>query len=95
MLEFEWNEAKRQSNLKNHGVDFEDAKAVFIDASALEILDERFSYGEERWIVIGQSAGRLLAVVYVERNGIHRIISVRLADKQEVNAYAAQSDRWF
>jgi uncharacterized protein len=95
MLEFEWDEAKRRSNLKNHGIDFEEAKLVFQDVNALETLDERFTYGEERWLTIGQSAGRLLAVVYVERNGVHRIISVRLADRQEVNAYAAQSDRWF
>jgi uncharacterized protein len=94
MLKFEWDEVKRQSNLKNHGVDFEEAKPVFEDINALEILDARFPYGEERWLTIGQSAGRLLAVVYAERNGVHRIISVRLADKQEVNAYAAQSDQW-
>jgi uncharacterized protein len=95
MLQFEWDEAKRRSNLKNHGIDFEEAKPVFQDVNALETLDERFTYGEERWLAVGQSAGRLLAVVYVERNGVHRIISVRLADRQEVNAYAAQSDRWF
>jgi uncharacterized protein len=95
MLKFEWDEAKRRSNLKIHGIDFEEAKPVFQDVNALETLDQRFTYGEERWLTVGQSAGRLLAVVYVERNGVHRIISVRLADRQEVNAYAAQSDRWF
>ncbi|MGL4488514.1 MAG: BrnT family toxin [Rhizobiaceae bacterium] len=94
MLQFEWDEAKRQRNIKSHGVDFEEAIPLFDDDNALETLDERFSYGEERWLLIGQSAGRLLAVVYVERNGVHRIISVRPANRKEVNAYAAQNDRW-
>jgi uncharacterized protein len=94
MLKFEWDETKRRSNLKNHGIDFEEAEPVFQGVNALETLDQRFAYGEERWLTVGQSAGRLLAVVYVERIGVHRIISVRLADRQEVNAYAAQSDRW-
>lgn len=95
MLRFEWDESKRQDSLRRHGVDFEEAKLAFQDANALETLDERFVYGEERWLLIGQSKGRLLAVVYIERNGVHRIISARLADRLEVNAYAAQIDRWF
>jgi uncharacterized protein len=94
MLKFEWDEAKRRLNLKSHNVDFEEAKLVFEDANALEALDYRYDYGEERWQVTGWANDRLLAVVYVERNGVNRIISARLATRQEVNAYAEQTDRW-
>jgi uncharacterized protein len=94
MLKFEWDEAKRRTNLKNHNVDFEDAKLVFEDTSALETLDHRFAYGEERWQVTGWGNGRMLAVVYVERKGVNRIISARLATRLEIDAYAEQHDRW-
>ena len=93
MLKFEWDELKRRLNLKSHGVDFEEAKQAFEDAHAMEALDERFEYGEERWLVIGAAATKLLAVVYVERDGATRIISGRPATKQEIKAYAEQSDR--
>ncbi len=92
MLKFEWDEPKRRQNLKKHGVDFEEAKQVFEDSHALEALDGRFAYGEERWLVIGASGSRLLAVVYVERDGASRIISARSATKQETHDYAEQSD---
>jgi uncharacterized protein len=94
MLKFEWHEAKRRTNLKNHNVDFEEAKLVFEDMNALETFDHRFAYGEERWQVTGWGNGRVLAVVYVERNGINRIISARLATRQEIDAYAKQHDCW-
>jgi uncharacterized protein len=94
MLRFEWDETKRRLNLKNHNVDFEEAKLVFGDANALEALDHRFAYGEERWQVTGWGDGRMLAVVYVERKGVNRIISARLATRQEIKAYAEQLDRW-
>jgi uncharacterized protein len=94
MLTFEWDEAKRRLNLKNHNVDFEEAKLVFEDTNALEALDHRFVYGEERWQVTGWGDGRMLAVVYVERKGVNRIISARLATRQEIKAYAEQHDSW-
>lgn len=94
MLKFEWDEAKRRLNLKNHKVDFEEARLVFEDAFALETLETRFSYGEERWAIVGAAAGRMLAVVYVERNEINRIISARPATRQEISAYAEQQNKW-
>ncbi len=94
MLEFEWDETKRLSNIKNHGIDFEEAKPVFEDLNALDVLDGRFDYGEERWVIIGRGAGGLLAVVYVERDGVNRIISARLATKKETDVYVVQKDAW-
>ena len=94
MLKFDWDETKRQLNLKDHNVDFEEAKLVFEDVNALEALDQRFVYGEERWQLTGWAKDRMLTVVYIERNGVNRIISARLATRQEINAYAEQHDRW-
>jgi uncharacterized DUF497 family protein len=50
-LEFEWNEAKAEANLRAHGVSFEFATKVFRDAFAIERLDDREDYGEERFVI--------------------------------------------
>ncbi|WP_419906529.1 BrnT family toxin [Hoeflea sp.] len=49
--EFEWDDAKAASNLSKHGVRFEDARAVFHDPFAVELLDDREGYDEERYIL--------------------------------------------
>lgn len=52
-LEFEWHEAKAEPNLRAHGVSFELAKKVFRDSFAIERLDDREDYGEERFVIVG------------------------------------------
>jgi uncharacterized DUF497 family protein len=47
-LEFEWHDAKAQGNFLRHGVGFELAKTVFKDPFAIERVDDRNDYGEER-----------------------------------------------
>lgn len=49
---FEWDEAKNQSNLRKHGVSFEDASHVFNDPHFLSVQD-RYVEGEERWQTFG------------------------------------------
>ena len=44
---FEWDERKREGNLRNHKVDFIDVLPLF-DGPTLEIIDDRFDYGETR-----------------------------------------------
>jgi uncharacterized DUF497 family protein len=39
MIRFEWNAAKAESNIKKHGVSFEEAKSVFYDEFALQFYD--------------------------------------------------------
>ncbi|MGH9585242.1 MAG: BrnT family toxin [Bryobacteraceae bacterium] len=51
-MEFEWHEAKAEANLQSHGVSFELAKTVFKDPFAIELLDDREDYGEERVRII-------------------------------------------
>ena len=48
--EFEWDEEKAAENYSKHKVTFATAKLVFNDPYAIECADERFDYGEERFI---------------------------------------------
>jgi uncharacterized DUF497 family protein len=75
-LEFEWRSTKAEANLQAHDVSFEAAKAVFKDPFAIERLDDREDYGEERFVIIGMAEShRLLFVAYTEREDRIRIIS--------------------
>lgn len=88
MILFEWDDDKDRANAAKHGVRFADAKDVFSDPFALELLDDRYDYGEERFILIGRARDALLTVIYAERdeNWI-RIISARRATRIEADAY--------
>jgi uncharacterized protein len=91
-LKFEWDAAKAESNFKAHGVSFELAKTVFDDAFALDRIDDREVYGEERFVIIGMTEGQvLLFVAYTERHGRIRIISARRATKHEQDFYFQQN----
>ena len=93
-FDFEWDSKKASSNFRKHKVSFELAATVFLDHMALSIFDDAHSQYEERWLTLGFSSnGVLLTVahtyVLVSTNRIRiRIISVRLASKQERFFYA-------
>lgn len=75
---YEWDENKVATNLLKHGVCFEEAKTVFDDPLYVDFYDPDHSYGEHRFILLGQSAqGRLLFVSYMELNNTIRLISAR------------------
>ena len=88
-MRFEWDDQKAQINSKKHGVMFEEASTVFEDSLAYIFEDKWHSVGEYREIIIGHSAqGRLLLVCFTERgDGNIRLVSSRLATKQERNTY--------
>lgn len=85
-MRFEWDEQKRLANLKRHGFDFIGVEAVF-DGDRYTILDNRFDYGEKRFVTIGILKGRVVAVVYTDIDEIIRIISIRKATKNEQQKY--------
>ena len=87
MISFEWDENKAKSNLAKHGVSFEEAKAAFRDPFALELLDDRFDYGEDRFVLIAMVESRVLTVVYSDRGEVYRLISARPSTKTEQDAY--------
>jgi uncharacterized DUF497 family protein len=79
-LRFEWNPAKAKTNLKKHGVSFEEASTVFLDDRAIEFYDDSHSDWEDRMLLLGLSANlRLLLVChcYRESDSIIRIVSAR------------------
>lgn len=88
---FEWDDNKAKANFVKHGILFEAACDVFSDPFAVELLDDRFDYGEERYALIGMAKGRLLFVAYTMRNQAVRIISARGAEPLEQRWYYDQN----
>ena len=87
-LQFEWDNLKAKLNLKKHGINFEEAKAVFRDHLAYIFDDEWHSVGEKREIIIGHDdKNRLLVVCFTEINQMIRIISARLTTQKERQDY--------
>lgn len=87
---FSWDELKNKSNLKKHGVSFEEASTVFYDSEAVEFYDDPHSEGEDRFFMLGMSSAlRLLLVCHChrEKEGEIRVISARKATKTESKEY--------
>lgn len=87
--EFEWDDRKARSNLRKHGISFEVARRAFNDHAAIDRLDDSEDYGEERYLLIGEASGRLVAVIYTLRGTHTRIISARKAELDEQEDYHA------
>lgn len=85
-MEFEWDEAKRLTNLDKHGIDFIDVPEVF-DGDIVTVEDSRYSYGEQRFVTFGVLQGRVVAVVHTDRGQSVRIVSARKATKNEQRTY--------
>ncbi|OPA87210.1 hypothetical protein BFW86_19515 [Pseudomonas fluorescens] len=84
----QFDNAKSISNQRKHrGISLADAEPVFYDEAALTLQDH--DHEEERWVIMGADAkGRILVVVYTYRNpNFVRIISARLASKNERRQY--------
>jgi uncharacterized DUF497 family protein len=88
---FEWDDEKASANIRNHGVSFEQAAFAFNDPFAVEWIDEREPYNEERSVLLGIVAGQVLTVVYTERRDRIRIISSWRATKHEQDYYYRQN----
>jgi len=56
-VQFAWHDAKAEANLRIHGVSFDLAKTAFKDPLAIEWLDDREDYGEERLVMIAMAEG--------------------------------------
>jgi uncharacterized DUF497 family protein len=90
MIKFVWDEQKSATNLKKHGVSFEEAKTVFYDENAIIIHDPEHSDEEDRFILLGVSfVNRILVVChcYRENESIVRLISARKATSREKEQY--------
>jgi uncharacterized protein len=68
------------------------ARVVFKDPFAVERLDDREDYGEDRFILIGMAEAVMLTIVYTERKGRIRIISARHATRREQDDYFTEDN---
>jgi uncharacterized DUF497 family protein len=82
---FEYDPAKSASNLSKHGIDFDQAKALWEDPWMLEAPAK--TEDEPRFISIGKVEGKYWAAIWTPRGDAVRIISVRRARKEEIGYY--------
>jgi uncharacterized protein len=85
---FEYDPEKSAENKRKHGIDFEEAQALWSDPEVLEI-PARVS-DEPRWVVIGKMNERHWSAVVTRRSDNVRIISVRRSRDEEVEIYESQ-----
>lgn len=83
---FEYDPAKSAANRAKHGIDFEQAQALWLDERRVQ-APTRTEHGEQRWLVIGKISGRLWTAVITQRSTGVRIISVRRSRGKEVASY--------
>ncbi|MBJ7310003.1 BrnT family toxin [Rugamonas sp. CCM 8940] len=88
-MRFEWDPHKARTNLRKHGVSFDEATSVFDDKAACFLADVAHSDVEDRCIIVGTSAtGRVLLVCYCWRGEeLARIFSARKPTSFEVLQY--------
>jgi uncharacterized DUF497 family protein len=85
-MEFTWSEAKRNLNLKRHGLDFVDALRVF-EGVTFTFEDDRFPYSEQRFVTLGLLAGIPVSIAHSENEHEVRITSFRKATHRETQIY--------
>lgn len=95
-LRIEWDENKNVANKRKHGVSFEEAETVLCDDWAILVEDDDPEEPEERFVLLGMSAGLRTLVVchcYRDDDEVIRIISARRADRQERRDYETRWQR--
>jgi uncharacterized DUF497 family protein len=87
-MNIQFDNRKATSNLRKHGVSFEEAATALLDTNAL-VSEDGDAEGEQRLVLLGLSSqGRLLTVCYTLRGEAIRLISARPATATEVGYYA-------
>jgi uncharacterized DUF497 family protein len=84
---FDWDPAKKASNVRKHGITFEEATEVFDDPRRIEWPASDPADDEERFTTVGLVRMRILAIVYTERGQLIRVISARKASRDERRRY--------
>lgn len=83
-----WDEAKRQTNLRLHRLDFAGAEVIW-DGPTVTREDLRQDYGERRLVTFGQLQDQVVVLVHVERDDDVHFISLRRAESHETRYYFA------
>ena len=85
MFVFEFDEAKSQSNLSKHGIDFVEAQFLWLDPDLIEIPAK--TVDEPRFLMVGRIREKHWSAVITYRGEVIRIISVRRSRTEEVKLY--------
>jgi uncharacterized DUF497 family protein len=88
-MKVSFDPAKQQANLAKHGLDLADAVGL-LSGPCLERIDDRYDYGEQRWVSIGLLKGAVAVCVWADRGEVARIISLRKATADEEKAWFAE-----
>ena len=84
-MKFEYDPEKSAVNKQKHGLDFEEAQALWSDPRLLEVPAN--TRDEPRFLCVGQIDDKHWTVVWTHRNGNLRIISARRSRKEEISYY--------
>jgi uncharacterized DUF497 family protein len=87
---FGWDDKKEKTNIKNHGISFDEASTTFYDENAIQFFDPDHSEDEDRFILLGISFKLKVLVVchcFRKEETVVRIISARKADRGEEKDY--------
>ena len=87
--EFEWDPAKSASNKAKHGMDFEEATAMWLDERGVRVLAGEAS--EVRYYLIAKLNGKMHTAIWTTRGDVVRLISVRRSRRNEVTLYSGQN----
>jgi uncharacterized DUF497 family protein len=85
--DFEWDDAKAETNRRDHKVTFEQARDALADPFIVDWIDDGQDDSEERFGALGMVEERHLFVAYTMRGQAIRIISARLAEPFERRMY--------
>jgi uncharacterized protein len=88
-MRFRWDDDKRLSNLRDHGLDFVDARSVF-SGLTFTYQDDRFAYGERRFVTLGLLKSNPVSIVHTEAEDEIRVISFRKATDNETQILFTQ-----
>ena len=89
---FVWDPRKEQINIQDHGISFSVAKFAFNDSERWERYDTTHSQNEDRWQTLALVEKVLFIVFTEEKEDVIRIISARIADKNERRIYNGKRD---
>lgn len=82
-MEFEWDQQKSKANWRKHGVEFEQARAIWSDVHVEIVGLARSADGEIRSATIGWIGKKIYVAIWTKRDGAIRLISVRRARNNE------------
>lgn len=90
-MKITFDPAKRETTLRERGLDFADAGAVFAGRT-FNRADDRFDYGEPRIITAGFLRSRMVVIVWTPRGETRHIISMRYCHAKEEKNWREQMD---